>query len=319
MTVSILMAVYNGAATLEPAIRSVLDQDYGDWELVAVDDGSTDGTAEILARFAALDSRIKPFRQDNKGLTLSLNVAIERAQGEYLARLDADDQCLPGRLRRQVAFLDANPEIGLVGGNFILIDETGNPYGRSSLGTLDHDECVHRLKTLAAFFPHSSWMMRRSLAGTLDGYAPWAKKGQDYEFLLRAVGVARLACLEAPVIRLRKAEGSATFDSQFTQYRTALTAWLETFGETGRPRRDLAAAVDRWFERNHVGRKMLAVQHATFALAALKRLRLARFARLAALALFADPLVIRSYFWLRRVRLDLGAHLLAELEGPCAA
>ena len=261
------MAVYNGGKTLETAVQSVLDQDYQDWELVVIDDGSSDETPEILANFAEKEARIKVFRQPNRGLIASLNAAIGQAEGAYLARLDADDACLPGRLRAQACFLDENPDVGLVGGNFVLIDENGSVFGHSRLGALDHAGCVERLKTLSAFFAHSSWMMRRSLVERLGGYSTWAKKAEDYEFLLRAIGVTRLACLAQPLIRLRKSEGSESFDPQCTQYRTTLTAWLWTFGDTGRSREDLAAAVDQWFAPHPVGRTIRAGQQATLAAA----------------------------------------------------
>ena len=115
--VSVLMSVHNDAATVEAAIGSVLAQTFGDFEFIMINDGSTDGTAEILRQLAQQDARIRVVDQDNTGLTKALNRALGEARGIYAARQDGDDLSHRERLARQVAILDARPEVVLVGSN----------------------------------------------------------------------------------------------------------------------------------------------------------------------------------------------------------
>lgn len=112
--ISLIMSVYNGEDYLSEAIESVVNQTFTDWELIVINDCSTDGTAEILNGFAAKDGRIKVYPNEvNLRLPSSLNRALEFAQGEYIARMDADDICLPDRLEKQYAFMQAHPDVAL--------------------------------------------------------------------------------------------------------------------------------------------------------------------------------------------------------------
>jgi glycosyltransferase involved in cell wall biosynthesis len=113
--VSVVKAVYNGEKYLAEAIESVLGQTYSDFELIVVDDGSTDNTPECLQRFAAQDPRIVALCPGRVGFPGALNLGIERSRGEYIARFDADDISLPNRLEKQVAFMDVHSEITAAG------------------------------------------------------------------------------------------------------------------------------------------------------------------------------------------------------------
>lgn len=120
--ISVVMSVYNGEAYLERAVRSVLAQTEGDFELLAVNDCSTDSSLEILNRLAAEDGRIRVLNNDkNLRLPASLNRAISQARGEFIARMDADDLCLPQRLERQLAFFAEHPETDLVSCRFMTL------------------------------------------------------------------------------------------------------------------------------------------------------------------------------------------------------
>lgn len=117
--VSILCPVYNGEAFLEEALASVCEQDYDDWELLLVDDGSTDRSAEIAEHWRRRDGRLRVLRHAenrNCGSSASRNLAIHHARGELLAMIDADDVWLPGKLRFQVETLDAHPEAAMTFG-----------------------------------------------------------------------------------------------------------------------------------------------------------------------------------------------------------
>jgi glycosyltransferase involved in cell wall biosynthesis len=110
---SVLLPVYNGVSYLREAIESILGQTYTDFELIVIDDGSTDDSLLIIGEFA--DSRIRVFSQTNMGLAASLNRAIELAKGRYVARQDQDDISFPQRFEKQMAFLEAHPDYGMVG------------------------------------------------------------------------------------------------------------------------------------------------------------------------------------------------------------
>ena len=112
--ISLIMSVYNGEDYLREAVESVLNQTFTDWELIVINDCSTDSTADILADFAARDARVKVYPNEvNLRLPSSLNRALTIAQGKYVARMDADDICLPDRLQKQYAYMEANPDVAL--------------------------------------------------------------------------------------------------------------------------------------------------------------------------------------------------------------
>ena len=116
------MAVRNGAAYLDRAIASIVTQTMADLELVVVDDGSTDGTPAILAAWTGRDTRIRAFRQEQRGIYTAANLGISESRAQLIARLDADDMAVPDRLEKQVAWFDANPNVAVLGGWMISID-----------------------------------------------------------------------------------------------------------------------------------------------------------------------------------------------------
>src|SRR5437879_2375502 len=123
--VSVVLPVRDGARFLRDALESVLAQTLGDFELLVVDDGSQDETPEILAEVR--DERLLVLRQERLGLVAALNRGIGAAHAPYLARMDADDVSLPERLERQLAYLDARPQVALVAPGVEAIDEQGRP------------------------------------------------------------------------------------------------------------------------------------------------------------------------------------------------
>jgi glycosyltransferase involved in cell wall biosynthesis len=121
--VSVLLPVYNAEETVSHALESLLGQSFSDFEVVIIDDGSTDGSMEILRR--CQDPRVRISSRENRGLAVSLNEALRSARGELVARHDADDTSDPNRFQRQVDYLDGHPSVGLVGTNYVLVDERG--------------------------------------------------------------------------------------------------------------------------------------------------------------------------------------------------
>ena len=123
MRVSVIMGAFNAASTLSASIDSVLKQTYKDWELIICDDCSTDNTFDVAKSYVEKYPNIRVIRNEkNSCLAYSLNHCLKYVQGEYVARMDTDDLCLPDRLEKQVAFLDAHPDLAVVGGGVMLFD-----------------------------------------------------------------------------------------------------------------------------------------------------------------------------------------------------
>jgi glycosyltransferase involved in cell wall biosynthesis len=186
--VSVLMPCYNAAETLSAALDSLARQTLADFELIAVDDGSTDGTLEILQDWAVGDRRLNLISQDHGGIVKALNVGLEACRAVYIARMDADDLAHPERLARQVAFLEQHPETALVGcrvrgyppenvrGGFSIYLEWQN--------SLLTDEDICREIFVESPLAHPSVLVRREWLMRVGGYQEhgWP---EDYDLWLR--------------------------------------------------------------------------------------------------------------------------------------
>ncbi|MBR5479471.1 MAG: glycosyltransferase family 2 protein [Clostridia bacterium] len=143
--ISAIMSVYNGEEYLSPAIESVIGQTFTDWELIIINDCSTDTTADILASFAKKDSRIKVHTNEvNLRLPKSLNKAISYAKGKYIARMDADDICLPDRFEKQYVFMEKNGDVALSSCRFMTLKKEGIASGGCG-GRVDSEALCARL------------------------------------------------------------------------------------------------------------------------------------------------------------------------------
>ena len=201
--VSVLMSVHNGAPWVRDAVESVLAQTARDLELIVIDDGSTDATPEILGRVS--DPRLRVERQERVGLTRSLNRALALATGPLVARLDADDLALPERLACQRAFLDAHPDVGLLGTGAREVDAEGREVGR--VHPPADDAAIRRVLIRRNPFVHSSVMIRRAVLARAGGYDETLPVAQDYDLWLRLGGITRLANLPEPLVVRRLLPG----------------------------------------------------------------------------------------------------------------
>jgi glycosyltransferase involved in cell wall biosynthesis len=218
------MSVYNGARFLGEAIDSVLAQTLDNFEFVIVDDGSTDRTPAILEGYA--DSRILLLRNThNVGLTRSLNRGLAAARGTYVARQDADDRSLPERFARQVSYLDAYPELAVVGTAHIALTESGQTI-RTAMHPLEHTEIRERLLYDGSQFCHGSVMARKSCLDAVGGYDERFAVSQDLDLFLRLSERFRLANLPEPLYQLRVWKGSVT-EQRRTQKHALLATILE--------------------------------------------------------------------------------------------
>jgi glycosyltransferase involved in cell wall biosynthesis len=180
--VSVVCSVYNGAPYFERAIPSILAQTYQDFELIIVDDGSDDGTPELLREAAAQDPRVRVLSPGRQGFSRALNFGIARAHGEIIARQDFDDVSYPERLRLQLERLDADPEVGVVGGHYVLIDE-GRRERYLRMPPTEHQQIV---RAMGHYIPlaHTVTTFRRKTWEDAGGY-PDANNLVDLRLWLR--------------------------------------------------------------------------------------------------------------------------------------
>ena len=180
--ISILMPTYNVEKFVEEAVRSILCQTYKKFELIVVDDCSTDMTFEILQRLASEDERIKLFRNEvNSKICKTLNKALKYARGKYIGRMDGDDISTPDRFRVLKNFMDEHPDVALVGSNMITIDEDGREISRKRyVQTNRYIQWGNYYQPCVAHI----WLAKREIYDSLHGYreVPYV---EDWDFLLR--------------------------------------------------------------------------------------------------------------------------------------
>jgi len=181
--VSVIMPVYNEEKYVSFALESILNQTFGDFELIIIDGGSTDKSVNKIKSFG--DSRVKLIQTDHSsGIAKDLNIGFDRARGRYIARMDADDIAHPKRLQAQVDFLNSNPDKLVVGSSMYLIDTNNRIISKKDVEKhpkLDTKSILHR----GVPTPHPSVMMRRHAIDRVGGYRPIFKKAQDLDFWLR--------------------------------------------------------------------------------------------------------------------------------------
>lgn len=202
-TVSVVLPALNAAPTIKRAIDSIRAQTFTDWELIVVDDGSSDGTAEIAV--ATGDPRVRIIRQSHAGLVAALNFGLASAHGTLIARMDADDESHADRFAKQVAFLNEHSDIGLVGS---LIEFGGDRSAKAGyalhvdwVNSFWQPEQVQLYRFIESPFAHPSVMFRRTLVEEHGGYSA-GDFPEDYELWLRwqAAGV-RMAKLPEVLLR----------------------------------------------------------------------------------------------------------------------
>lgn len=306
--VTVLMPIYNGAAYAPEAIDSILAQTFGDFELLIVDDGSTDGTGALLEAYARGDPRIRLFRnRENAGLTRRLNEGLALARGAYIARMDGDDVSLPERLERQVAFMQANPRVGICGAWVQKIGELG--YGVEHYPSDDADIRCHLL--FANVLAHPAAIMRRSLFAELGlAYDSSYQRAQDYDLWVRAAEHVALANIPQVLLRYRMHRDQAGQREQEDQDRAAMLVRRRLLERLGlqpsaaelalhqaisasrfQPTRELVAAAERWLRALAEANR----RAGRYDKAALARLLAARWYTLCRLSTALGPWVWRIY------------------------
>ena len=239
--VSVVIPAYNCALYVGMAVRSALDQDYPNKEIVVVNDGSTDNTADVLAQFGA---RIVVVNQSNSGVAAARNLGMQTARGAYIALLDADDVWLPGKLRKQVDYLNAHPELGAV--YCAWREWQPDAHGKFTLPRLGRDEMeqdgieaqdsgwLYNKLFLDCIIHTTTLLMRREIMEQAGKFDPALRRGQDYDYWFRMSRLAPIHKLRAVLSLYRIHPESITHKPQRANYPVlVIQKALDQWGRVG--------------------------------------------------------------------------------------
>lgn len=200
--VSVVIPAHNAEWCVGDAVNSVLTQDFTDFELLVVNDGSTDGTAHVLSRYG---DRIRVIGQPNRGLSAARNTGIAAARGKYVAFLDADDRWLPGKLSKQVALMEERPEIGFSSNCARLEDAHGQALGYWDCAQWDGAFLAHVFAVPSDVAGSgSAVMVRRQFFAQVGGFDESLPSLEDVDMWMRLAAVTDYACIAEPLTVVRR-------------------------------------------------------------------------------------------------------------------
>lgn len=219
---TVVMPIYNAGHFLRQAVFSVLNQTVDDWELIIIDDGSTDGSLETIAR--CVDPRIRIVADGlNKGLACRLNECIDLAQGQFIARMDQDDVSFPGRFERQLSELLADPDLDLIATRAMIIDEKNVPIGMFPFRESHSSICSEPWRGF--YMPHPAWMGRTEWFRKFRYANPGPYMCEDQELLLRAYGSSKFRNIDVVLFAYRKRTKMDWKKLEKTRYTLAKTQY----------------------------------------------------------------------------------------------
>lgn len=201
-SLSVIIPVFNGQEFIEESVSSILRQSFSDFELIIIDDGSTDRTLKIITEMSRHDARVMLFSRENKGLVFTLNELLQKSTADLVARMDADDVSLPERFRTQVDFLENNPDVVLVGSSVQLIDSRGR-YLTTLSQPLGNSEIQKNLLQGHTCVTHPAAMFRRESVMMVGGYRQEFYPAEDLDLWLRLGELGKIANISEPHLRYR--------------------------------------------------------------------------------------------------------------------
>jgi glycosyltransferase involved in cell wall biosynthesis len=230
------MSVFNGQRYLREAIDSILAQTLRDFEFVIIDDGSNDGSLAILQEYAQRDVRVSVISRPNTGCWKASNDGIAASSGAFIARMDADDVCMPDRFEKQLSFLRSHPEVVALGAHVLLIDADGAPLRTMpNQRRLTHEEIdeAHLTGGGQVLF-HPTLMMRREAVEKVGLYREWPA-GMDLDLFLRLAEIGRLANLPDVLLKYRQHMGSIGHAKMKVQLESCRSMVHQAYERRGLP------------------------------------------------------------------------------------
>lgn len=215
---SVILPVHNGAAFIEAALRSILKQDFPDFELLVIDDASSDATPDILARLAQEDARLTVLREGRLGLVGALNLGIARARAPLVARMDADDLARSDRFSKQVAYLAAHPDVAVLGGQMAFMGVDGTLNGEISRFACAPAEIRAAMEAGRCIIAHPTVMARREVLLHVGGYRAAYLAGEDIDLWLRVLEHGEIAALPDVVLDYRQHAGQVSRTAKLRQW-----------------------------------------------------------------------------------------------------
>ncbi|MFA6446430.1 MAG: glycosyltransferase [Candidatus Paceibacterota bacterium] len=217
--ISVLMPVYNGSKYLRQSIQSILDQTEGNFELIIVDDGSTDNAKDIVSSFT--DSRVLYLVKEHSGLVDTLRFGIKNSKGIYIARIDCDDVMEVTRLKEQLLCMEGDNSIAICGSWASVIDDGGKEFEQMIYPPLTANK-IRRYAMLHNPFIHSTVMIRRSVLEDVGEYSPFFKHCEDYELWVRILYRFNVVNLDKKLVRYRSHQNQITRKFNFTMRAISL-------------------------------------------------------------------------------------------------
>lgn len=219
-TVSVIIPAYNRALYINQTVNSVLNQSFQDFELIVIDDGSTDGTYERLQEYGGQITLLTHKNLANKGQSVSINLGLREAKSKYIAILDSDDFWEPGKLHIQVDYLEKHPEIGLVYCNGYGVDSDGKRYyDFYSEDPNEQNDPNRVLLDCYILLPQNS-LVRKSVYDQVGFFNETYRSAQDHDMLIRIAEVCKFAYLPDYVFNYRRHENSISAQNQDVRWTT---------------------------------------------------------------------------------------------------
>ncbi len=241
---SVLLPVYNGLPYLDQALESVFRQTMPYFEVLLLNDGSTDGSPEVLQKYAARDARCRLIDRENRGLIRTLNEGVEIARSDIIIRMDADDICTEDRFEKQIDYLSRHPDCVAVGGNVRLIDPDGDIIISKFIQDFSHDQIdAQNLRGTGSAICHPASAMRRSSVIAAGGYRDEYVHAEDIDLFLRLAERGQLVNIEDVVLDYRQHPQAIGYTKRAEQIASAHSA-----AQDARARRGLSLTPDGCFE-----------------------------------------------------------------------
>ncbi len=241
--ISVILPVYNGEKYLAEAIDSVVAQTFSDWELVIVNDGSTDDSQRVIDRYAKTHSRLRTFYQDNSGQSSARNFGVQQSTADYVAFIDQDDRYWPTKLQKTISLLDRRPDYGMVYSDFDLIDVKGRVFTAAALtsGRPPFPPATHPKYSLLEFLRGDAFILpgaaviRRELFLSIGGFDSRLSGYEDDDLFLRIFLRARMYFIQQALLQWRVYGSSYSYSARMDASRVIFFQKLvDTFSEVAR-------------------------------------------------------------------------------------